>query len=361
MASQMAANDVVGLYVDTDKTVYVKGDQLTPFVKVTLAHELTHALQDQYFNLGKIKGGSADDEEAVTALIEGDAVRVQNAYARSLPADQQQSYLQEEQQGSSQASTGNTSAGVPGFLTDQAQFPYDLGPTFVAALLQQGGNTKVDEAFRHPPTLDASIVNPQSFQAGTPAPSVKAPPLPSGAKAIMPPSGFGQVTLLEMLGDQIGFDAAWGAVQGWAVDSFVPYTEQGHVCVNLAVLDGSASGAATLQSAGELWAAHVPGATVASSGRIVDFHSCDPGPAWRPVRQSDPYQALATRALVIADLVTNAHFDASRAACTTDHLLNAVGADRLGRAEASTPADPAFQSVASATRQAVFACLQVGS
>src|SRR6202042_3546993 len=110
-----------------------------------------------------------------------------------------------------QASSSDASAQIPRFLVDQAQFPYDFGPAFVAALVQRGGNTELDAAFRNPPTLDAQIVNPSSYQPGAGVPTVPLAKLPAGDKALDPPSGFGQVTLLEMLGDQIGFLAAWPA------------------------------------------------------------------------------------------------------------------------------------------------------
>ena len=110
--NNLAQSDVVGLYVDDKKTVFVRGTAMTPYVRVTLAHELTHALQDQYFDLQKLDANVKDgDGDALTALVEGDAVRDQNLYEQSLsPADQQ---LYQNEQNQLDAGSGQT-ANVPG-------------------------------------------------------------------------------------------------------------------------------------------------------------------------------------------------------------------------------------------------------
>jgi hypothetical protein len=276
-AQQFAQADIVGQYVDSDRTVYVRGAELTPYVRSVLAHELTHALQAQYFNLDKMKSGHADDDQAVTALIEGDAVRVQNAYEQSLSASDQQLLVQEQQQGSAQAGSQNSQNGVPQFLVDQSEFPYDFGPTFVAALLAQGGNAEIDAAFRNPPALDGQIIDPQTYVPGTSVPHVTVAPLPKGSRQIAPPSGFGKVALLEMLGDQLGFGPALVAVQGWTGDQYVPYRQNGAVCLDLAVGEDNATSAGSLLRAGRAWASHLPSASVSQSGTTISFQTCDPG------------------------------------------------------------------------------------
>lgn len=357
-AQQFAQNDIVGQYVDSDHTVYVRGDTLTPYVRSVLAHELTHALQAEYFNLERIRSGHNDDDSAVTALIEGDAVRVQNAYEQTLSPADQELLAHEQQQTGSQAQGSNRQNNIPQFLIDQAQFPYDFGPTFVAALVAAGGNAEVDAAFRNPPTTDAEIVDPVEYTPDAGAPSVHAPAIPPGSHEVMPPSGFGQVTLLEMLGDQIGFDAAWPAVQSWEEDQWVAYTTDGRVCGDLAVLNDSPSSASTLLQAGRAWASHLPSAGVSQSGSTVYFHSCDPGAAWKPAPNvSDPYQALAVRSVVMYQLIADGHLKPSTASCASDQLLTSMGPDELEGAEQATDANsPDVLALRSAVRTAVQSC-----
>lgn len=357
-AQQFAANDVVGQYVDSDHTVYVRGDQLTPYVRSTLAHELTHALQAQYFDLQKLRGGHADDDSAVTALVEGDAVRVQNAYEQTLSQSDQQQLVQEEQALSGQANGKNTQDGIPQFMVDQAQFPYDFGPTFVDALVAKGGNRAVDAAFRNPPTLDGQIVDPETFVPGTGAPKVALPPIPKGAHQVTPPSGFGEVTLVEMLGDQVGFAPAWAAVQGWTNDNFVSYRQDGRVCVDLSVLNDSTDSAATLAQAGAGWASHLPSASVSRNGSTVNFHACDPGAGWKPSGSADdPYQDLAVRSIAMDQLITYGKLDPMKASCAADQLMTGLGPQRLQEAEQSSdPNSPAVQQLAAGVSRAVAEC-----
>lgn len=357
-AQQFAQSDVVGQYVYSDRTVYVRGDTLTPYVRSVLAHELTHALQAQYFDLVKMRHGHADDDSAVTALIEGDAVRVQNAYEQTLSAADQRALVQEEQQGSGQARAQNAQAGIPQFMIDQAEFPYDFGPTFVAALLAKGGNAAVDKAFSNPPTLDGEIVDPSTYVPGAGAPGVTVPHRPKGSQQVLPESGFGEVTLVEMLGDQIGFDAAWTAVQGWMQDGFDAYDQNGRVCVDLAVLNDTQTSAASMVSAGRAWSSHLPSASVAQNGTTVDFHACDPGAGWKPsTHVPDPYQALAVRSVRMYQLMTDGHLGPDTASCATDVLMTNVGAQKLEAVEQVTdPNSPSIQQLRAALVSAVATC-----
>lgn len=357
-AQQFAQADIVGEYANTDRAVYVRGDQLTPYVRSVLAHELTHALQAQYFNLEGMKSGHADDDSAVTALIEGDAVRVQNAYEQSLSQTDQDLLTQEQSQGSDQTKSQAAQDRIPKFLIDQAQFPYDFGPTFVAALVAKGGNSEVDAAFRNPPTLDGQIVDPGSYVAGAAPPSVAVPPLPRGATRIAPASGLGEVTLVEMLGDQIGFDQAWSAVQGWTRDQIVPYRQNGQVCVEVAVLNDTPDSAASLAEAGNAWAKHLPSASVSQTGSTVDFQSCDPGAAWKPAPIGhDPYESLAVRSALIYQLITDGHLATPAAICSSDQVLTAIGPQALQDAEQSSdPRSPALQQFDAALKTAVRGC-----
>src|SRR5207244_328374 len=63
-------------------------DRPTPLVRRTLAHELTHALQDQHFSIYRPELDKRDDESPVafSALLEGDARRVEQAYENTLSA-----------------------------------------------------------------------------------------------------------------------------------------------------------------------------------------------------------------------------------------------------------------------------------
>src|SRR5579884_2219055 len=153
--NSLTQSGVVGLYVYQDKTVYVRGTTMTPFVRVTLAHELTHALQDQHYDLTKVEARMANtDEAALVSLIEGDAIRIQNAYEKTLSPADQQAYQDEQ----SSAQTRAASPGqVPPILRDMLSFPYIFGPTYIDTLDAGGGagsgHPGRRQAGRHPPAV----------------------------------------------------------------------------------------------------------------------------------------------------------------------------------------------------------------
>ena len=84
---EMLTSQVAGLYDDTTKKMYVVTEtgEIGPAEEITYAHEYTHALQDQAFNLGAIKGKATDQSDralARTTLIEGDATLLMSIWAQ---------------------------------------------------------------------------------------------------------------------------------------------------------------------------------------------------------------------------------------------------------------------------------------
>lgn len=354
-SQKMQQNDVIGLYVPADGKAYVRGNQLTAAVRVTLAHELTHALQDQYFGLGHLKTGTGEAADAITALIEGDAVRVQRDYAATLSAQQQQEYLDENNAGASAAQSSNQAAGVPALLSDGESFPYDLGPTFIEALVASGGNPAVDAAFRAPPTSDAQIINPSRYLDGVAPVHVPLPHAPKGDKVFDPSAADGELALQAILGNVVGYQVATRAAQGVAGDASIAYRDAGRVCVDLDEQASDGSNADRLLAPSTAWAATLPGATATLSGVDVHLHSCDPGPNG-PARPavSDPYLGLADRAELISEFSQAGHLSAATSECAADWVLAAVGVEHISAALQS--ADAPDTTVAAAVHAGITAC-----
>src|SRR5205823_9089305 len=83
--NETQAADVIAIYDPSTKKILVRGDgPFTVETRVTLAHELTHVLQDQHFDLQKLDKAATDSKtgssDALTGLVEGDAVRIQKKY-----------------------------------------------------------------------------------------------------------------------------------------------------------------------------------------------------------------------------------------------------------------------------------------
>ena len=319
-------SDVVGLYVPAKKTVFVRGSALTPFVRVTLAHELTHALQDQHFDLTTLRENTSGDGSAVTALIEGDAVRVQNAYEQTLSAADQRSY--EKASNQFQGGASSQTSNVPAILSDMLEYPYAFGPTFIDTLVAQGGTKGIDNAFRHPPVAEAQIIDPLAYPIGWKPAKVPAPSVPRGDHVTDPASAFGQLTLFEVLGSRLGFAPAWSAVQGWQGDNSLAYSDHGKTCDAIAVLMRTSARATALAAATRQWAADgVTQAVIHQSGRQITIRSCDPGPDASRLPQISPsaFDVLAARAQLIDGLMTEGHVGFALGACVSDDVLQKLG------------------------------------
>jgi hypothetical protein len=153
--------EVVGLYDRHSKQLFVKNTgQALGIDRWTIAHEYTHALQDQHFGLTRLepdqshwKLHNSDEELAVHSLVEGDAVDVQYAYLERYYSPSERQALYQQQQ-------STPSPVVPRTIQEQFDFPYTTGPNYVNYLLQQGGYGAVNRAFRHPPTTTYQLMFP---------------------------------------------------------------------------------------------------------------------------------------------------------------------------------------------------------
>ena len=161
---------VVGFYDPaTGELVYLdEGDTLTPTARLTLAHELTHALEDQRFDLGRLDTISARcrDEayEAALGLVEGSANYHGVLAALGTGQDFDFDLLAEAQR----AAVTDPPEGVPQFVNELQTWPYIEGPVFVQALADRGGEAAVDEAFRELPTTTEQIIHPETYPAELP-------------------------------------------------------------------------------------------------------------------------------------------------------------------------------------------------
>ena len=128
--------------------------------EMVLAHELTHALEDQRYGLGlEDQGGSDDAALARLALVEGSASDLMYAYAR-------RHFTAEETLGGVLGSAFAPTGSLPAFLQAQLVFPYTGGAEFVGALRERAGGrwTLVDLAERsRPPASTEQVMHPEKW------------------------------------------------------------------------------------------------------------------------------------------------------------------------------------------------------
>jgi hypothetical protein len=248
-AGELDPDTVAGFYDTETRELVVRGDRLTPFVRQVLVHELTHALDDQHFDL---EPQFADDEAALAfeALVEGNAVVVESRYLASLPADEREAARSEEN-----ATFGGAGAGVPDIVVELGSFPYRDGPRLVDALLQAGGQARVDEAFRAPPTSSAEVLHPERF-LDRPGRAGVGPVRADGR--VVDQGVLGELILRLVLAESMSPERASRAAAGWAGDRYVAWVSGPRTCVRATVVLDSPAEANELAAGLRQWA----GATV---------------------------------------------------------------------------------------------------
>ena len=263
-AAEFYGSAVLGVYDPESGELLVRGSQLSAGSKATLVHELTHALDDQHFELHRPTigaEGTLEEADAFRALVEGSAERVEEAYIASLSA-------------SERAAIDAESARHAGELPSLAQdpiavalaFPYFAGHEFVKGVLALSGQKALDAAFETPPTTTAEILAPARYLAGMSGALLTSPP---GDGDAMMSGLFGADDLLALLAPTASQDALVTTLAAWEGDKVVAWTEGDKTCVRLRLLFSSAE--TTHIAAGVLaeWAASQPDASVEELATVV--------------------------------------------------------------------------------------------
>ncbi len=156
---------IIGTYNTEEKLItIVKGKNLSELTdELTVAHEVTHALQDQIFNLKepplRNDAYTSDTDLAIESLLEGDAMSTMIEYAKT--------YIEPEVFLRSQLESSEFSPSkldeAPLYIRKSILFPYEAGLDFVTRLSQQADTHAVNRAFSDPPLSTEQILIPDKY------------------------------------------------------------------------------------------------------------------------------------------------------------------------------------------------------
>ena len=273
--NKLSGEGILAFYDPETKRIRVRGTELTVKVRGTLVHELTHALQDQVFDLtreGEFEIEAQND--TYRPVFEGDASRVETAWVEELGEADLAAYSEEV----SAEVEGTDLSDIPEALQVFFFSDYDFGEPFVQALLADGGRKAVDRALEEPPTSDAQLLDPFRYLAGDRPEDVDEPALAAGEKR-SDGGDFGAFGLYVVLAQRIDPHQALRAADAWEGDAYVTYRADGRQCVQAAFVAADAAGVAALGDALGAWVSAMPDG-VASLDRRADsvrLTSCDPG------------------------------------------------------------------------------------
>jgi hypothetical protein len=326
----LSSSGTLAYYDPATDVITVKGDDLDVAGRVTVVHELTHAWQDQQFDLGRMDDMASGQAAVLRTLAEGDATLVEEAYVDELTNAERREYEQTSRSQGEEAT--DALADVPDVLQASFGAPYSLGPSFVSILDAIGGNDEVDAAFEDPPLTDADLVDPSRWFDGVEPVDVSAPATPNGEQ-VLDEEEFGAVAWLITLGARIDGRKALAAVDGWAGDNSITYRDGDRGCAAMAVrgVDPQATElwAATLQE----WADAGPAGTasVARDGEDVVLRTCaDPaGSAPSGEGSSVAIGYASVRLLVMQQVLDDPSSDVADATCFADQFVQTLTPEEM--------------------------------
>jgi hypothetical protein len=229
------SSQVIGYYdPSSGQLVFIGSDDPSPVERFTLAHELTHADDDQHFGLARLNEleNACDDEQlmAATGAVEGSAVYFSVEVVRQFFSAADQARL---------ALGGGGGSGlpidVPPFMERLEEWPYVDGPTFIRDVRSSGGLAEVNRALRTLPPSTEQIMHPERYPDDRPValntPDL-GPDLGHGWRDL-DVMDTGEEWIREMLALRVDGSLATAGADGWGGGQYRAWTDGRHVAVLL--------------------------------------------------------------------------------------------------------------------------------
>jgi hypothetical protein len=217
----LTEKDLQGYYEHGTRVFYLLDHVDADEVRGVMAHELTHALEDQHYDLASVvkkAEGNPDYSTAIRAVVEGSATAVQLAFLGREEGEKEAA----ERLRKTEGKRAERLRIAPSFTQRRLLLPYLLGFTF---LLQGkpwefylGGGvyrSDIDAAYQNPPFSTRQILHPEQYWHGRKRYQHLRLTLPDLSTALGPgwtratEGSVGELGLAVLTGSREGIDIAW--------------------------------------------------------------------------------------------------------------------------------------------------------
>jgi hypothetical protein len=230
----LAESGLAGYYKHGTNTFFLLDHVSRDEARGVMAHELTHALEDQHYDLASLArkaGDNADHATAITAVVEGSAMAVMLAYL-GREEGEEKATAELHRTATKRAAPLKV---APSFTQRTLLLPYLLGFSF---LLQGkpwefylGGGVQakdIDEAYRFPPYSTRQIIHPEQYWMGRARYKEQHLTLPDLSAALGPgwakvaEGSIGELGLAVLTGSRQSIEVPWALLPSrWTNDAAV--------------------------------------------------------------------------------------------------------------------------------------------
>jgi len=257
---------VLGFYNSQNEELVYTGDaDLDRIEQFVLAHELTHAIDDQHFDLDRIDELAirCEDErfQAALGVVEGSANHFATQVIFRFPVSETGDF------------SGPSTEGVPRMIVELQLYPYTDGQAFVDALADEGGSEAIGRALREFPVTTEQVLHPERFPDDLP----KEVDVPDFAPTFG--SGWrdhdvmivGELWLRLLLGLRLDRTTAERAAAGWDGGTYRAWSDGRDVAVVLSTTWDTPEDAAQFSEALRRWIdrGEGPGIVLGADGASV--------------------------------------------------------------------------------------------
>jgi hypothetical protein len=229
----LLTEQIAGLYDPQAHEFYIADWIPLADQRIVMAHELTHALQDQHFEIEKwVKAARPNDDAELSreSVLEGSAMAGMLDYMlqdsghslKELPE------IDPAMMGGDMESSPMLQK-APQFLKDALVFPYFGGLTFSVAFLKTTGWSALAGVFAKPPASTQQIIHPEIYREGKVPEAMSVPPIEKNLGADwtkLEDNLMGEFGWKEILKQFLGEEKAKTLSAAWDGDRYALYEQR---------------------------------------------------------------------------------------------------------------------------------------